>query len=97
MQFADFGRGQMLKVSEVAERLGVNDDLVNTWIVGGLLAHARIGRMIRVPESAVDELDALYDALSRGRATIRGTARTRWTVRQLANGAPGRGDNALVQ
>lgn len=75
MQFADFGRGQMLKVSEVAERLGVNDDLVNTWIVGGLLAHARIGRMIRVPESAVDELDALYDALSRGRATIRGTAR----------------------
>jgi excisionase family DNA binding protein len=64
------GMEQMLRVSEVAERLGVGERTVREWLRRGRLPRVDLAaRAIRVPVSAVERLvrEGLTPARSRNR------------------------------
>jgi len=44
---------RVLRVPEVAEHLGVTDDLIYSLIREGKLRAIRLGRVLRVPQSAL--------------------------------------------
>jgi len=46
----------MLKPSEVAARLGLREWTIRRWIAQGKVAHHKLGRAVRVPESEVRRL-----------------------------------------
>lgn len=48
-------QNNLLKVGEVAQRLGIKEGTVRLWLSLRKLPHVRCGRAVRVPANAVDE------------------------------------------
>lgn len=48
--------GLMLTVADCAERLGLKEPTIRLWIAQRKIAHVKLGRSVRVPESEVDRL-----------------------------------------
>lgn len=49
-------RPELCTVAQVAEILQVHEKTVRRWINEGRLPVVRIGRLVRIPSSALDEL-----------------------------------------
>ena len=50
-------QGKLLRVIEVAERLGLRETTVRSWLADGRLPRVKIGpKAVRVPEAAVEEI-----------------------------------------
>ncbi len=48
-------REWLLTVKEVAERLGLQESTIRTWLAKGRLPKVRCGRAVRVPAGAVQD------------------------------------------
>ena len=46
---------RLLRVEEVAERLGIKVSTVRAWIFSGRLRKVKLGRAVRVPEDFLNE------------------------------------------
>ena len=46
---------RLLRVEEVAERLGIKVSTVRAWLFYGKLRKVKVGRAVRVPEDFLDE------------------------------------------
>jgi excisionase family DNA binding protein len=46
----------MLRVAEVAARLGVRESTIRLWLAQRKLAHVKLGRCVRVPESEIERV-----------------------------------------
>lgn len=46
---------RLLRVEEVAERLGIEVSTVRAWLFYGKLPKVKVGRAVRVPETFVNE------------------------------------------
>lgn len=51
-------QNNLLKVSEVAQRLGIKEGTVRLWLSMRKLPRVQCGRSVRVPAGAVDEFIA---------------------------------------
>lgn len=50
-------RGALLSVEQAAERLGVRPSTIRSWILKRQkLEIVKVGRLVRIPESAIDKL-----------------------------------------
>jgi excisionase family DNA binding protein len=49
---------EYLTVTEVAVRLRVSEQTVRRWIGDGVLGAVRVGRVLRIPVTALDRLEA---------------------------------------
>jgi excisionase family DNA binding protein len=52
---------ELLTVAEIAERLKLNQQTVRNWIDAGKLPAIRVGRRVRVQQSALDEFMGMQD------------------------------------
>lgn len=50
-----FDREGLLTVKQVAERLGLREGTIRTWLAKGRLPKVRCGRAIRVPAGAIQD------------------------------------------
>lgn len=46
----------MLRVAEVARRLGLKEGTVRLWLSRRKLAYVKLGRAVRIPEAEVERL-----------------------------------------
>ena len=46
---------RLLRVEEVAVRLGIKVSTVRAWLLNGKLRKVKVGRAVRVPEDYLDE------------------------------------------
>lgn len=49
-------RAEMLTVVQVADRLGLSPATIRSWIVQRRITFARLGRSVRIPTSAIEEI-----------------------------------------
>lgn len=50
-------RGRLLTVEQAAERLGIKPSTIRSWILRReRLEIVKVGRLVRIPESAIDDL-----------------------------------------
>lgn len=47
---------EMLRVAEVARRLGLKEGTVRLWLSRRKLAYVKLGRAVRIPEAEVERL-----------------------------------------
>ncbi len=57
----------MLTVREAAEQLGLSPKTVWAWVYSRRLGFVRLGRSVRIPQTAVDELIDAGTIPARGR------------------------------
>ena len=50
-------QGKLLRVNEVAERLGLRETTVRSWLADGRLPRVKIGpKAVRIPQEAVEKI-----------------------------------------
>lgn len=50
------GRGRLLTCTEVAQELGLKEPTIRVWIARRKLPSVKLGRSVRVPAEAVEDL-----------------------------------------
>ena len=58
---------QLLTVKQAAEELGLSDRTIWAWVYARKLGVVRLGRAVRIPQTAIDELIEFGTIPAKGR------------------------------